>query len=289
MQRGAIVGMVCAGLLGSAQADPVPNVLPRAASVSVCTDQFLLSLANPEQVAAVSWQAGSVRSPVRDLVRDYPVIRGSAEEMLAVEADIVIFDPYGHPHTSVRLEELGTQVVRLGPISGTADVEDEIQRIADVLGVGQRGTELADELQQRRERLQARSDHLGYHPRALYVVPGGGGAGADTFIDEIIRLAGFDNLQAELGRVGWGPVPLEQLVETPPDVIIMSFFETSDPSLLDSFGRHPHFRELLATTPIITVPAETWLCAGPYLLDAAEYIAAERLRLFPVEVMGDGS
>lgn len=285
-RRGVFFGLLCAGLLAPAQAEP--NALPRAASVSVCTDQYLLTLANPDQVAAVSWQAATIRSPVRHLVGDAPLIRGSAEEMLAVGADIVIFDPYGHPHTSGRLEELGTEIVRLSAIAGTQDVETELRRIAAALGVPERGIALAQDLMLRREHLAAWAQGLSNRPRALYVVPGGGGAGADTFIDEIMSLGGFTNLQAELGMDGWGRVPLELLVENPPDVLIVSFFETSDPSLLDGFSRHPQFRELLATTPIITVPAETWLCAGPFLMDAAEYIAAERMRLFPEDSAGDG-
>ncbi len=101
---------ICMGLLSSARADPspqpMPAPLPRAASVSVCTDQYLLSLAAPDQVAAVSWQANTARSPVRHLAGNYPVLRGAAEEMLAVRADLVIFDTYGHPQTAARMEEL---------------------------------------------------------------------------------------------------------------------------------------------------------------------------------------
>jgi len=289
--QAAVLGLVVVALASTASADPLTDRRPRAASVSVCTDQFLLTLAEPDQIAAVSWQAARPRSPVRHLATGYPSIRGSAEELLAVETDLVIFDPYGHPDTSLRLEELGTEVVRLGPITSVADVETELRHLADALGVSQRGADLAEALAARRLELAQQADRLQNRPRALYVVPGGGGAGADTFIDEVIRLGGFENLQAELGFAGWGRIPLERLIENPPDVIIMTFFDTSDPSLLDGFGRHPRFRELIETTPIITVPAAPWLCAGPYLLDAAEYLAAERERMFPggAVVRGDGS
>ncbi len=267
--------VVFAACCNPAQADS----LPRAASVSVCTDQYLLSLAAPEQIAAVSWQAGSRRSPVRHLAGGFTVVRGMAEELLVVGAELVIFDPYGHPKTADRLEALGTRIFRLSDPITLQDVEVETQRVADALGRHNRGREVVAGMSARRVALETQTTEA--QPRALYISPGGGGAGADTYIDAVLRLAGFRNLQAELGSVGWQRVRLEQLIDAPPDVLVLSFFETSDPSLLDGFGRHPLFRRMVRETPIITVPAAPWVCAGPYLLDAAEYLAAERVRLFP--------
>jgi len=273
----ALVGMMPAsfGLVSAFASEP----LPRAASVSVCTDQYLLTLAAPEQIAAVSWQAGSLRSPVRDLADGYPVVRGMAEELLAVEAEMIIFDPYGHPETANRLEAMGTRILRLTDPVTLQDVEGEVLRVAEALGRRARGVALVAEMTARRDALISR--HTDEKPLALYISPGGGGAGADTYIDAVFQVAGFRNLQAELGLTGWQRVPLELLVNAPPDVLVLSFFETSDPSLLDGFGRHPLFRRMLAETPVIAVPAAPWVCAGPYLLDAAERLAAERMRLFP--------
>jgi len=279
-RAGAILIGLASCLLGvRASADELRPTLPRAASVSVCTDEYLLALADRGQVAAVSWQAQTLRSPVREEARGLPQIRGLAEEILAVEADLVIFDPYGHPETARRLDGLGTEVFRLGDPVSVADVEDDVTRLGEALHQPARAADLVRTLEARRMALEAARTDDG--PRALYVSPGGGGAGAHTYVDEVLRLAGFGNLQADLGHEGWGRVPLEELVETPPDVIVMSFFDTSDPSLLDGFSRHPLFRRMVAETPVISVPAASWVCAGPTMLDAAELLARERARLFP--------
>jgi len=278
--RAIVIGFAALLCGAAALAEPSsPSALPRAASVSVCTDQYLLSLADRQQIAAVSWQATTARSPVRVEAAGLPQIRGLAEEILAVRADLVIFDPYGHPETARRLDGLGTAVYRLGDPVSVGDVEREVTRMAHALGQSARGAALLRAIEVRRAALADMANGDG--PRALYVSPGGGGAGADTYVDEVLSLAGFRNLQADLGYVGWSRVPLEELVETPPDVIVMSFFETTDPSLLDSFSRHPLFRRMVDRTPIISVPAASWVCAGPYMLDAAEQLAAERQRLFP--------
>src|SRR5882762_7134109 len=51
--KAGILGILLA--LGAARADAEP--LPRVASVSICADQFLLTLADPAQIAALSAQS----------------------------------------------------------------------------------------------------------------------------------------------------------------------------------------------------------------------------------------
>ncbi len=255
------------------------DVLPRAASVSVCTDQYLVAIADRDQVAAVSWQATSARSPVRERAMGLPQTLGSAEELIAVQAEVVLFDPYGYQTVAGLLPEYGITVHRVGDPLRLEDVESEIVRIGTSLGQQAIAAQLASELAARRVALEANQPLT--RPTALYVTPGGSGAGANTFVDAVLRLAGFRNLQAELGHEGWRRIPLEQLVATPPDVLVLSFFASSDPGLADGFLRHPRFRDLLTHVPIIEVPAAPWVCAGPFLLDAAEYLSVERERRFP--------
>ena len=67
---------------------------------------------------------------------------------------------------------------------------------------------LADTALQRALEMTARREALERQPkdnmpRALYISPGGGGAGANTYIHAVLELAGVRNLQAELGFTGW--------------------------------------------------------------------------------------
>ncbi len=271
-----VAAAICVAVFACpAAADP----MPRAASVSVCTDQYLLALAEPQQVAAVSWQATTVRSPVRDRAAGLPQLRGTAEELLTARVDLVVFDPYGLQAVAALLPQHDIRIHRVGDVVRLEDIEQEIQRLGVALERGAAARDLAGALQSRRLAFEAASSDTG--PRALYVAPGGSGTGSGTYIDDAMRLAGFRNLQADLGYIGWQRIPLEELVAQPPDVLILSLFSTSDPSLLDSFARHPRFRALVASVPVIEVPAAPWVCAGPYVLDAVAYLSQERERLFP--------
>lgn len=253
--------------------------LPRAASVSVCTDQYLLGLADREQIAAVSWQAQSERSPWRARAAGLPTIWGSAEELVGARADVVLFDFYGHQDAASAVARLGARVVRVGEPVTIADIAGETRAVGAALGQSTRAEAMIAEMDRRHAALLAALPEE--RPLALYISPGGGGAGGHTYIDTVLRIAGYRNLQAELGIEGWQRVPLEQVVETPPDVVVLSFFDSSDPSLLDGFARHPRFRALVAEVPVINMPAAPWVCAGPFIMDAAAHLARERRRLFP--------
>ena len=65
--------------------------LPRMVSMNVCTDQLLLTLADPEQIIGLSrfsrdgWQSLSANDMKR-----YPVLSGGAEDVLLAKPDIVV-------------------------------------------------------------------------------------------------------------------------------------------------------------------------------------------------------
>lgn len=271
--------IIVASIMATVAAMPArAEEMVRAASVSVCTDQYLVGLAASDQVAAVSWQATSARSPVRNRARDLPQIRGTAEELIATRADLVVVGAYGNQAAASALEALGVQVFRVTDAVTIADVTDNLSRLGAALRREGAADAMAATLQARAAALVDAAPEQ--RPLALYVSPGGGGAGAGTYVDEVLRLAGFRNLQAELGMMGWQRVPLERLAHQPPDVLILSYFESAAPSLADHFVRHPQFRALLETTPVIRQPAAPWVCAGPYLMDAAEQLARARERVF---------
>jgi iron complex transport system substrate-binding protein len=65
--------------------------LPRIASMNVCTDQLLLTLADPEQILGLSrysrdrWQSWAADDASR-----YKILSGGAEDILVLRPDIVV-------------------------------------------------------------------------------------------------------------------------------------------------------------------------------------------------------
>ena len=64
--------------------------LPRLVSMNVCTDQLLLTLADPEQILGLSrFSRDGWQSQAGDISR-YPVLSGGAEDVLLIRPDIVV-------------------------------------------------------------------------------------------------------------------------------------------------------------------------------------------------------
>ncbi|MEZ5998409.1 MAG: hypothetical protein R3B98_06925 [Hyphomonas sp.] len=63
---------------------------PRVVSLDYCADQFVLGLADREQILAVSKDAEKPFSHLRDRAAGLPKVRAAAEDVVALKPDIVV-------------------------------------------------------------------------------------------------------------------------------------------------------------------------------------------------------
>ncbi|NBC95101.1 MAG: ABC transporter substrate-binding protein [Deinococcus-Thermus bacterium] len=251
-----------------AAADP-----PRAASTTLCGDQYLLTLAEPAQIVSLSWQATGPLSHYAERARGYPTNRGSAEE--------VILSHGVDPQTRRVLDAFEITHVEVESVPGFDGVARNVRRVAAALGRPAAGEAAIAAMRARLDAL--RGEARGPDPLVAYFRPDGGGAAADTFVDAALRAAGYRNLQRELGQRGWSRLPAEALVRHPPDGFVVSFFDTTAASVSTRLRRNPILDAAMARGTVIAVPGRFWLCAHPLLVDAAELLARERTRLLAPE------
>jgi len=259
------------GLLAIVLATP-GLAAPRVASIGVCADQYVLALAAPEQIVSLSRQATDpALSLLAEKARGYPRNRGSAEEILAAGAEVVVGEPWMDRSTMEILKRLGVRMATIGLTDDWEEIFRQTLAVARIMEREEEGKALVAEIAARRARLSALRPERA--PLAVYLQPGGGSAGTGTFIDTLIRDAGMRNFATEIGLRGWGRVDLETLVEHPPEVLISSFFEHVGESLSTAYAHHPVFRRLAASVPAINVPGRDWVCSGWILIEAAERLA----------------
>ena len=266
--RAVVLSLLPAAL--PAAADP----LPRVASTSLCADQFVLGLAAPEQIVSVSWQATGPLSLYADRAEGYPQNRGEAEELLYLDADIVLLDSWRARETGALLERFGVTVVEIPPVNSLEEIRTLTLAVADAIGRPEAGRAAVTEM----DAVLAAAEQaaVGEPPLAAYYRPGGGSAGSGTFVDAALNAAGLRNLKAEIGEAGWGPLSLEAVVTRPPDLFVISFFDTAYVGRSITFSRHPLLAEMMAETPVVTVPGRAWVCSGWFLADAVETIVGQR-------------
>src|SRR5262249_58280753 len=110
LRRGPIAACLAALLLLSAGARAA--ALPSVASINLCADQLVLTVAAPEQVLTVSWlSADPEESLLATQAAHYPLNYGSAEELLRFHPDVVIAGAYTNAFTRALLERLRPHVI----------------------------------------------------------------------------------------------------------------------------------------------------------------------------------
>ncbi|MGB5833037.1 MAG: ABC transporter substrate-binding protein [Thiohalocapsa sp.] len=259
--------------LTATAASPGAETLPKVASTNLCADLLLLEIADPTQIVSVSYQSQDPRvSPVADIARAYPANRGAVEELLYLKPEIaLVYTGWtGRRHANL-LAGQGIEILATPYPKDWADTLSTVRKIAARIGRSEVGEAKSAQAEQRMRKLAERARPYSL----LYLRPSGGTAGANTYVDDVLSALGLRNHAAERGYSGWGRFPLEHLVNAPPDLILLGFFDQAQALSNSAYGRHPLFKKLLEQTPTISVPSNLWGCGGLELVVAAEQIAAQ--------------
>ncbi|HEX6998854.1 MAG TPA: ABC transporter substrate-binding protein [Gammaproteobacteria bacterium] len=244
---------------------------PAVASINLCADQLVLTVADPEQILTVSWLAADPEeSLLAEQAARYPLNYGSAEELLRYRPDVVVAGAYTGAFTRALLERLGYRVVELDPAVTVADIAANVRRVAEAVGRPDRGAALVAALQQRVRRLEAA------RPAApvdtVIVRPGGFTVGRDSLAHELLTLAGLRNAAAEQGLDRWGSLSVEALLRSDPELLVMTGYRDDEPSLANAVLRHPALVAAARERAVVTVPAAYWSCGLPQSLDAVDLL-----------------
>ena len=191
--------------------------------------------------------------------------------MLALHPDLVVRN-WGGPWDAERVyARFHVPVLQVGDSPNFDAARADMLDAARVLGHAERGARIAQDLDLRLARLRAEAP--ANRPPVMYLSAGGAVAGAGTMTDAIITAAGGRNVRS---ASGWQVLPLEQLVQTPPALVALGFFDAGRERMNAwSPSRHPALREALARARTVRLPPATISCEAWYAIDAAELISAQ--------------
>lgn len=240
----------------------------RIVSLDYCADQFVLALADRDQVAALSRNSLRDDSYFAARARGVRQTRGTLEEVLALQPDLVVRN-WGGPWDAEQVyARFGVPVLQVGDTPDFASARADLLDAASVLGHPERGEAIARDLDTRLARLAAHRSHA----PVMYLSGGGAVAGRGTMMDAVITAAGGRNIRTE---GSWQVLPLERLVEAPPALIALGFFDSGrDRINAWSPSRHPTLRRALANARTVSLSPAVISCEAWYAIDAAEVIAA---------------
>lgn len=249
----------------------------RVVSHTVGTDELLLAVADPEQVAALSHIADDPQfSAVAEQARRYPKINhNDAESVLRYRPTLMLAADYSRLELVEQVRRAGVRVLVINRYATLADSYDNLRRVAAELGGGApaRADAIIADCERRvadlERRLHGRSPVRVIAPSTYGVIPG-----FDTTIQDLCDHAGANNLAATLGGLqGHAPPPNERMLVWPVDRVIVAG-ETIE-AALEPFRKLPPYSLMPAVREGRAVLLKPYMMSvvTHYRVDAYEMLA----------------
>lgn len=264
---------LCTILSISAHAAP-----QRIVSMYPCLDTLVVRLADREQIAALSYYARSPQSStVADIAETLPVTYGSAEEVIALDPDLVVTSQYVPRETTAALKRLKIPMAAFDvPLSVAASL-DQVRAVADAVGHPARGLALALNIE---AALAQSAPPPGAPPISVLVFQANGfAAGRGVLIDELLTRTGFVNVGARYQFGQFGIVSLERIIADPPQALLAGAPAPRAKSWADRIIAHPALRTSTDRMARVNFPENLLLCGGPVIPETVKVLAEARNRI----------
>lgn len=232
------------------------------ASLNLCTDEYLLLLAKPQEIASVSFLSQDPQeSPLWKLARRHHSNRGSLEDVLKRRPRTVMTMGGGGRATSLIARRLGIGAIDLRPTSSLDDVAWNFRAAAEALGEPRRAQPWLQRLARLRETMPRKAED------AIWLGGSGQTVGVPSIGADWMRLAGLKQRPLTGDRVS-----LETLLTRPPSVMLHSRYRIGQVSRGTEWLNHPIVRN--AKSKRLQTDGRAWTCMGPLLIAEIERLRA---------------
>lgn len=269
-----IMALALANCRGPSAESPLSSERPmRIVSLDYCADQYVLKLADRQQILAISPDGVKYFSHMRDQAVGVPTVRPIAEDVLILKPDLVVRSYGGGSNAAAFFQRAGVPVLQVGWASALRGEEDGtipflIQEMADGLGHSARGEALVSDYNTRLDRIAESATSTS----TLYMTPSGVTSGEGSLIHDALLAAGLENY---MQKSGWHSLPLEALAYSRPGLVATSYFDSRSSSQSRwSAARHPVAKRELATTDQVALEGAWTACGGWFILNAVEALSA---------------
>jgi iron complex transport system substrate-binding protein len=251
---------------------PAPTDKPRRiVSLNLCADQLVLALADRAQIAGLTRNATDPEmSGEAAKAQGLPVLKNSAEQILAIDPDLIVGMP---AKRSAAMRALKGHKYKMLDLE-TADTVDQIYASIRETAVAVGHAERGEALVARMEGALAKVGKPGGGKIAAYYQRRGFMTGTGTLIDDLMQRMGLVNLAGKLGKPALSQVSIEEMVAARPDFLIV---ESATDKVADQ-GTEMLHHPALAGIPRMSIPQAWTVCGSPAYVQAAQGMAAQLTR-----------
>jgi len=246
----------------------------RVVSQTVGTDDLLMALAEPTQIAALSHLARDARySPSAQQAKRFPCLtNGETEDILRFHPDLVLVASYTQAETVKLLQRAKVQVLLVDHFDSLEDLYANARRLGKTLGREARAEELIHQWQGRVDALTLRLK--GVKPvRVLAVGFYPFTAGSGTTFQDICEHAGALNVAAEAGLKGHAPTPTERVLTWNTDMLVAPAEPGLDLKARLSELAPYRFMPALKQGHLVEMPGALMAATSQARIDAYEWLA----------------
>ncbi len=268
-----ILMLMSLALQADVYAQPRPQHI---VSIGLCTDQLLLMMTQRSQIASLTSSATNRQmSYMANAVGEIPLNNTSVEEVIRYQPDLIVGSHFAARDTTRFLRQLGYEV-RLVTLPRTIEeIYTMLTQFGEWTGNQSRASTIITKMKQEIVDIQDRYAHRPEKTMIIYS-PNGYTIGADTLENDVLKYAGFRNLSAEMGIVGFKKISLEKLIEARPDFLQLDNHVYNRNSLASSYLGHPVLNKVVDKKEHLFIPSRIRACAGPMITEAIDYMAKKR-------------
>ena len=246
--------------------------------MNVCTDQLLLTLADPEQILGLSrYSRDGLQSFAADDARRYPNFVGRRRRHSGAAPDVVVASLFDKRSTRELLKEKGLHLAEFAVPRNLDEVKAQIREMGDLVGHPDRAKAEIARLDDAIAR--ARKVVSQHRYKVLPLSRRGWVSGSDSLLSSLLAETGLFNAAGDLGIAFGGYASLETIVKLKPDFIVVS--DAGDRAEDDghAFLLHPALEELYPPSRRIVIPDRLTVCGGVMIADALDRLVSELKRV----------
>jgi iron complex transport system substrate-binding protein len=252
----------------------------RIVSINLCTDELLIALADPDQIAALSiYAADPTLSFFAEEAARFRHDAGEAETVVGLAPDLVLAGRFSKRATREMLRALGYRLVEIDPARSIEDSIKQIRQVGTLVGHPERGEALVSRIEEAEDRAGAARARFERPPTVVFYQRRGYVTGGDTLTSELLALVGLDNEGGSLAGKTGGFVSLERLIANPPDFLVASSQAPATGDQGSALLAHPALAALFPPAKRIVLAERMTVCGGPSLPAAIDWLASEAQRI----------
>jgi len=252
-------------------------------SLTLFTDEILMSLVNSDRIKSMTFLAGDpVFSNVAgNIPEGMTLLDMNVEAIIQIYPDIVFVANWSDAGKVEQLRQAGIPVYLIDTPVTLESIEAEILKIAQILDVETKGQALIDDMNVRLSSLKTESERL--HTKqwvALDYNSWGTASGLGTTWNEVMTHAGLINGAAryEVGDFGQVALSKEMIVSVNPDILFLPGWIYGDPEGSEKFKNQvlsdPALRDVSAIKQkrVYMIPENLRGTYSHYIVDAIQFV-----------------